>query len=381
MSNQTQVTGDSNIILQDIDSSQINITINDGLSDEIKSQKKQLKQQIDELKQVIDREIQAIVDDTTETDPSSDVRKIIRALKADRCVLFIGPGVALDSELGQSLHEIKFKELSNNSDGEIIYNESDGFFEPPLDSDLEFDLLDYYQDNFPKENIIGKETLTNLAELPFRLIVSSSPDETITDIFRHYDKSHQFQYYEGHGLEDLSPEKDSPLIINALGSITSTGGQFTYTTADFYEYIMNFEFPATVKKEIQQAKHLLFIGFDLRKWHTRLILFMLEMHIKKDKSNRSLLSHIPHEKVKNFLQNQFQVTQIDEKYLEFSQQLSTEARKEGIAINLNQFFFKKQLAKLQGLSIQVSDTKEMSVLYDVENQLANISKKMDGHAK
>ncbi len=375
----TEVTGDSNIVLQDIDSSQINITINEGLSEEIKSQKTKLKQHIDELKQSIDQAMDAVSDETITTEPSREVRKIVRALKADRCVLFIGPEVALDPESGHSLHEIKFKALSDNSGGETVYNDSDGFFEPPLDPDLEFDLLDYYKDEFPEENIIGKKTLTNLAALPFSLIVSSAPDETIAEIFKRYDKSHQFQYYEGHGLDDLIPEKDNPLIINALGSVTSNGGQFTYTTADFYEYIMNFEFPAAVKKEIQQANHLLFIGFDLRKWHTKLILFMLEMHIKKDKSNRSLLSHIPHEEVKDFLQNQFQVTQIDEKYLEFSEQLSSEARKEGIAINLNRFFYKKQLTKLQSLSIIISDSKELAVLHDVENQLTNISKKIESH--
>lgn len=383
MSIHSEVLGDHNIVLQNIDSSQINITIHDGLSADVKNLKIALKNQLDALIQTIDKRLaEQKEEDPTGDDPNSsdEIKKTLRALKADRCVLFLGPEIAI-SPNGASLHDQKYQAMSDNDLTEVVYNAEDGFFEPHSDPMFEMDMNDYYCEEFQQENETGREILYHLAQLPFKLIVSSSPDETMHEMMANHDKDHRFVYFEGKGssLPDEKPKKDKPLIINALGSAVSNGGRFIYTDKEFYEYVSDARYPAEMKKEIMQSSHLLFIGFDLRKWHTRLLLFMLDMHLTDHKSNRLLLSHIPHESIEKFLHDQFQVTHVKYDYLDFVKQLSRQAQKHELSIDLKTFFFKKQLLKLQTLSHQITDAKEMMPLQEVTKELELIKDKVGQH--
>lgn len=385
MSNSSSVSGDNNIILQNIDSSHINITIQDGLPEEVKETKKVLKTRLDTLIQTIDARIKpapATNKETEDTAVSADIKMTLRALRANRCVLFLGPEIALAKpEAVESLHELKYKAMSDDDMSDVRYIAEDGFFEPHEDPMFEMDMNDYYKDVFPKENVVGKEILYHLAQLPFKLILSTSPDETMHEVFSFYDKDHRFLHFEGSGtsLADEKPEVQNPVIVNALGSAISNGGRFIYTDKDFYEYVTDAKFPSEIKKEIQQAVHLLFVGFDLRKWHTRLLLFMLDMHINNQKSNRLLLSHLPHADIEQFIKDQFQVTIIKHNYLQFVRELTALAQKNNIAIDLESFFLKKQLFKLKALADRVTDAKEKIPLNEIESELSAIEEKIQAH--
>ena len=254
MNNDSKVSGDNNIILQNIDSSHINITIQDGLPKEVKETKKALKSRLDTLIQTIDTSIKlAHLTDKGEKDPDAtdDIKMTLRALKANRCVLFLGPEIALaEPEAAESLHELKYKAMSEDAGSDVTYNAKEGFFEPHDDPMFEMDLNDYYNDVFPKENVVGKEILYHLAQLPFKLILSSSPDETMHEVLSFYDKDHRFLHFEGSGtrLTDEKPDLQNPVLINALGSAISNGGRFIYTDKDFYEYVIDSKFPSQINK-------------------------------------------------------------------------------------------------------------------------------------
>ena len=118
----------------------------------------------------------------------------------------------------------------------------------------------------------------------------------------------------------------------------------------------------------------------MRKWHTRLLLFMLDLHLIDQKSNRLLLSHLPHEDIEKFLKDQFRVTHIKSNYLQFARKLAELAQKEKMAIDLESFFLKKQLFKLKALADRVTDAKEKIPLNEVEVELIDIEKKIQSHA-
>ncbi len=384
MENASNLAGDNNIVLQNIDGSNINITIQEGLPETVKKLKTELRQKIGDLSARTNKLLGDLRTKKSENqDCSSDeIKKVLRAIKANRCILFIGPEIGLGEEESQySLHEEKYKAMSEDDFAEVTYNAKDGFFDPHNDPMFEMDMNDYYVEQFPNENKVGSQILYELAQLPFKLIVSTSPDETIRDTFRTYDKEHRFMHFEGAGtrLSDEKPDRDKPLIINLLGSAVSNGGRFIYTEKDFYEYVVDAKIPPEVKKEIQQAAHLLFIGFDLRKWQMRLLLFMLDMHSSESKSNRLLLSHISHAHVEDFLKSQFQVTHINYNYLKFAKELSAMARNHNLAKDLKETFLENQLIKLDKIVLNTSSAEDTESLNQIKVKLNEIETKLGAH--
>lgn len=137
MPNEIQVTGDHNIVLQDISGSDVQIVVQESLPPEVKAQKTELKEKVKDLSAQIDQRLQQLSAPSAPPELPAELQKevayTLKALKTGRCVLFLGPDIALDQPSAtQCLHEQQYAALVEENP-ELSYNASEGFFEPHED--------------------------------------------------------------------------------------------------------------------------------------------------------------------------------------------------------------------------------------------------------
>lgn len=379
--NTSNITGDSNIVLQDINARDIIINIAKDLPVEVKQQKEGLNVKLKELAEML-----AVIDEKVkntpkpesftppEDDPAYDAirwRRLLQALRHQGCILFIGPEISVNNK-GDSLHQEFYKELALDYP-EIEYLENEGYFSPQSDEIILYDVLDYYSEEFPRKNTIGRKILEQLAQVPFSLIISLCPDDTMHRVFSDYDLDHQFLAYDGtkQEVEPMTPEK--PVIYNILGNATSNG-RYIFTHETFYNYLNKVHIPAEIKKKIQDSTHYLFIGFDFNKWYNRLLLFILELYQKKSGAHRMTIGNKNvKEDIEKFIAKQFNITFVDNEYSLFIDWLIHNVGEDGTIRNLNQGFVQNNFLKLKSLSARVGAEDNLDELMKIESVVEEIS--------
>ncbi|TVQ84275.1 MAG: hypothetical protein EA393_14585 [Bacteroidetes bacterium] len=379
--NTSKITGDSNIVLQDINARDIIISIAKDLPIEIKQQKESLNVKLKELAETLE-----VIDDKVkngpkpeaitppEDDPAYDAirwRRLLQALQYQRCVLFIGPEISVNSQ-GDSLHQEFYKELVLDYP-EIEYLENEGYFSPEADEIILYDILDFYSKEFPRKNKTGRKILEQLAQVPFSLIISLCPDDTMHKVFSDYDLDHQFLSYDGtkQEVEPMTPEK--PMVYNILGNATSNG-RYIFTYENFYNYLNKVHIPTEIKKKIQDATHYLFIGFDFNKWYNRLLLFILEFEHKKTGAHRLTIGNKNvKEDIEKFIARQFNITFIDNEHSQFIEWLIHNVGEDGTSRNLSQGFVHNSFMKLKSLSAKVGTEDNLDELIKIEGQVGEIA--------
>lgn len=383
--NTSNITGDSNINLQDISARDIIINIAKDLPAEVKQQKQALNEKIKSLveklaaiDEKISGQLQANSFTPPENDPGYDAvrwRRLLQALRHQGCVLFIGPEVSTNAG-GKSLHTEFYKDLARDFD-DIQFLEHEGFFSPESDEEILYDILDFYSKDFPKKNIAGRKILEKLAEVPFSLIISLCPDDTMHRVFTDYGINHQFLAYDGtkQEVDSISPEK--PVIYNILGNAASNG-RYIFTHENFYNYLNKISIPAGIKKKIQEATHYLFIGFDFDKWYNRLLLFILDFEQKKSGAHRLTVGNKNmQEEIEKFIEKQFNITCIDNDYSQFVEWLLHNVAEEGIRKNLNNDFVQNNFVRLKSLSNKVGSEDSTDELLKFEEQTSEIGKSIE----
>lgn len=379
--NTSNITGDSNLVLQDINARDIIINIAKDLPVEIKQQKELLNVKLKEMAETlaaIDENIKNAPKPESFQPPENDAaydairwRRLLQALRHQGCILFIGPEISVNSK-GDSLHQEFYKELALDFP-EIEYLENEGYFSPESDEIILYDVLDFYSKDFPKKNISGRKILEQLAQVPFSLIISLCPDDTMHKVFSDYDLDHQFLAYDGtkQEVEPMTPER--PVLYNILGNAASNG-RYIFTHENFYNYLNKVHIPAEIKKKIQDATHYLFIGFDFNKWYNRLLLFILEFEQKKSGAHRMTIGNKNvKEDIEKFIAKQFNITFVDNEYSQFIDWLIHNVGEDGTIRNLNQGFVQNNFLKLKSLSARVGTEDNLDELMKIESVVEEIS--------
>jgi hypothetical protein len=376
--NSSNIAGDNNIVLQDINARDITINIAKDLPPEVKQQKElltgKIKNLVERLTAIHDKA--ALADQPEPFTPPDDNpaydairwRRLMQALRHQGCVLFIGPEISVNSS-GKSLHQEFYKELDEDFD-EIEYLEDEGYFSPESDEVILYDIIEFYSKEFPKKNKAGRKILEELARVPFSLIISITPDDTMHKVMEHYNLDHQFLAFDGtkQEAEPITPEK--PLVYNILGN-AANNGRYIFTHENFYNFINKVVIPSEIKKKIQEATHYLFIGFDFDKWYNRLLLFILDFDQKKSGAHRITIGKKTVKKeIENFISKQFKITFVENDYSQFAQWLlynAGEATDEGKLLkDLNRHFVQANFGKLKLLSAEVSSEDDLQSLQQME---------------
>jgi len=385
--NISNITGDDNKVIQGLTAGRdIIIKIADDLPPEVKKQKKALGIRIEELVSQLNELKKLSTARDTKTDnvkkPDNPVyhkikwRRLIQAIKHQGCVLFIGPEISVDSG-GNSLHQNFYKQLAKDFD-DIDFMEDEGFFSPGADEELLYDILDYYKDDFHKQNDIGRGILEKLVQIPFSLTISLCPDDTIHHIFNDFDLNHQYLFFDGTKKEINMPDRNNQIIYNILGS-ASENGRYIFTHENLFNYLNDITIPSVIKKKIQDATHFLFIGFDFNKWYNRLLLFVLDFENKQTGANRlNIEKNTIAEEFEKFIEKQFDITSVHDDYEEFISWLIQNAKEEeGILKDLSQSFIQTNFRSLQKLSTKVCDEKKLEKLIKINKDTDSISNKIE----
>jgi hypothetical protein len=125
--------GDSNINLQNIESSTVTIIIGDQVKPEVKSKKLSLNNMFTEIIQKLaeferQQEAKENLTENIDIDLVSDVQwdNLLESIEQEKCIVFIGPEISTDT-YGNSLHENFIKLICNK---DLIYSDIGGFFMP-----------------------------------------------------------------------------------------------------------------------------------------------------------------------------------------------------------------------------------------------------------
>lgn len=377
--NTSNITGDGNVVLQDINARDVVINIAGDLPPEVKQKKESLNEKIrglvDELNEIKDKiPVSASAEPFEPPDDPAyqDIkwRRLLKALEHQGCVLFVGPEIAIDDQ-GKSLHREFYKELAEDFD-DIEYMENEGFFSPEADEEILYDILDYYKKEFPQENKKGRKLLEQLAQLPFSMVVSLCPDDTMHTVFEDYALPHNFLFYDGTRQELETNGTELPIIYNILGN-AAENGKYIFTHANFFQYLNKITIPSEIKKKIQDATHFLFVGFDFDKWYNRLLLFILDFEQRKGGGNRMIVgSQKIKEDIEHFIEKQFNITFIENDYIKFIEWLTAKAADAQLLRNLNATFLQNNFLDLKKISIKISDEDKLEELTRIEKQVEAI---------
>ncbi|MEO8414333.1 MAG: toll/interleukin-1 receptor domain-containing protein [Ginsengibacter sp.] len=212
---------------------------------------------------------------------------VFKRIEDETCLLIIGPDIAMpgpDKSLNESLREY----LQKTSGDTIEYYTEDEFFSFKSKSDKEYAIMDIQE--FYKA-LQPNDLHLKIAEIPFHLIISVSPDHILKTVFDDKKLDYQFAFYnkEQNPGSIQKPDKNRPLIYNLFGDI-ETDGSLIFTYDDLFNYLIpstgKFELPMELQRELNKARLVLFLGFRFEKWYFKLLLRLLNLH-KDDKLNRA----------------------------------------------------------------------------------------------
>ena len=218
---------------------------------------------------------------------------IIKRIEEEKCILILGPDIALEGK--KTLNEQLKAFLDNNSTQKYRYYIDDEFYSFTDETEKEYAFYDVQQffDKLEYSDIHRK-----IAEIPFHMIISVSPDLRIRKAFEDRKADYFFDFYnkEQNPQGIGKPTKSKPLIYNLFGNI-EVEGSLIFTYNDLFDYLIAIfgkrELHMDLRREIQESRMILFIGFKFEKWYFKLLLRLLY-------ENKSKLSHAAAKDIRSY---------------------------------------------------------------------------------
>ena len=143
---------------------------------------------------------------------------LVDSIRNEKCVLFLGPGITIN--YGDPLRLINWlTELQAKKPEEILaFHKHDGllvFNNGKSKASNRQAIQGFYQQDFTK----GNSVLEKIADIPFHLIISVTPDLTLQKVF----EKKKFLYETGFcskrsKIATAELNKEIPLIFNLFGS-------------------------------------------------------------------------------------------------------------------------------------------------------------------
>lgn len=240
-----------------------------------------------------------------------DWKAIIGKIRKEKCILILGPGAYL-SATGSLLHEDLLKEINieNNPNIQKYYRE-DGFFLFNRGGGRAFTcekIEEFYRNQVPTTFI------DRLAQIPFHVILSVTPDKLLTKSFLNQNFPFQFDHYKKmHEPSSIKkPSKETPLIYNLFGCIDEEES-LVLTHNDLYDYFKSIftrkSIPDKLKNALQQREinTFIFLGVPFDKWYMQLILREFDIHRSQENFIRYAANASLTDEIKTFCTEQFTI--------------------------------------------------------------------------
>lgn len=205
-----------------------------------------------------------------------DLDIIVDQIINNQVVVFIGPEISQ-----QNPYRTKYKELADIYQGAITIHEND-------------DLLVYNEnaaniirvkaqiEDFLRNTVFHKNVLTQISELPINLIVSATPDNSLSKIMTSMDIAHKvldIRHRETQTHLNFS-SRNSPTIFNLFGTASNHSSP-VISHKDLFDYLSRL---FVDDKRVQKIREiatdgryhtLIFFGFQFNNWYCQLLLWLL----------------------------------------------------------------------------------------------------------
>ncbi len=200
--------------------------------------------------------------------------QLSQAIREGKCIIFLGPGATVN--FGAPLRQTQFFEeiASKNPKDILAYHPQDGFLvfkDTKTRSLYESEIRDFYQAK------VANPLLEKLAQIPFSVIITVTPDQYIKTAF----DAQNFAYFDQHYATKVKvplreiPTAQRPLLYNLAGCvkephtiITSHADLFSYMQSIFGDKNLPDELTTLFNSE--KTKSIVFLGFEFDKWYFQL---------------------------------------------------------------------------------------------------------------
>lgn len=238
-----------------------------------------------------------------------DLSYITEWIDQEKCVIILGPDFAFDFK--QSLLS-EFYSFLQTKRYKCEFNDKDDFFDSHSIKPMFYQHLSRFFKTIKPSDLHRK-----IAQIPFHLIVSMSPDVLLKQIFEENNYDFSFDYYD----KNMNPQpighvsKEKPLIYNLLGVqnmfnslVFSFNQLFDYLAAIFGDHKLADGF----KKQLNEAQSVLFLGFKFNKWYYKLIFRLLGFYENAMyQAPMNEIETLNNDEIFNFYVNEFNFQFID----------------------------------------------------------------------
>ncbi|MEO0337892.1 MAG: SIR2 family protein [Bacteroidota bacterium] len=198
------------------------------------------------------------------------------------------------------------------------------------------------------------ERFKKLSEIPFDLILSTYPFDLVHEVFEHNQIDHQYAYYSYvQETEALQPFSDTrPLLYNLFGSVKHKESM-VISLDRLYQFIFGIlgvhQLPKRIQDKVQQASHLVFLGFSFDDWYMKLLLRVLKVHEKDISYAHSPSASSLRQQNKQFFESNFKVTFLDKRIDEFVEGLHSICASENLLRQKTQKTLESSYEELQDM--------------------------------
>jgi hypothetical protein len=262
---------------------------------------------------------------------------IIDTLQAQKCILFMGSG-AFQAPGQRNLEEAKSEWLGlpDPKHPHIRLQNEDGFLllrKNRYKRKVIASLREFYSQSFPETASV----FSQLARIPFNIIVSLTPDNLLARTFDNLGLDYQLDFYFHHRKAPEkfeAPTAQRPLIYNLLGNIEEPES-LILTHQDFFDYLDSIFKGNSMHEDLlltlENAERYIFLGLPYEKWYFQLLLRVLSLHSDKLKEvERLALQEFENPRLRDEYKEEFKIEFIPTEIDAFLQRLYEECEKNNI---------------------------------------------------
>lgn len=200
----------------------------------------------------------------------------------EKCVLFLGPGFGQTAD-GQKVHDVVKAKLLDH------YKTKAGF-DPKERLDTQFDNIFILKNNkslaelFEFRSRLGESYKSlaphpiyqRIAQLPFKAIISCSPDNMLRQSFLDQGYDPDFFYFSPKGQPNRTERPNVPIIYNLFGWAEDPDS-FLISYEHFFKFVFSMmgekgDLPINLRNIIREAEVFILLGLDMEKWYVPLLL-------------------------------------------------------------------------------------------------------------
>jgi hypothetical protein len=238
---------------------------------------------------------------------TTKLKLLAKAIKVGQCVLFLGPKIFLARQGSQliSFNELLAEVIVRQFDENTYYDETQANnlnyvaqLLSNMDDYIAGDqgrLAQTLYEKLKNEGVLETRVYEKLADLPFRLVINTNPDDQLATIINQQHPSRCVIYHYDPSRTEYADDQPSlpigtTLHYNLLGTIADPVSiQMTESQLlEFTSRIINGKPPLDrrVRLAFGENTYYLFLGFDFDQWYMKLVVAMV-LKLVKQKGGRA----------------------------------------------------------------------------------------------